>query len=135
MTPKKSKTPSVNTGGGAYIGGKVDTGGGDFVGRDQTVTNYTSTQNVFAPIYHAIEQSARPVQEKEDLKAEMQEIEAAVAKSEPVDEPWLSRKLRALKRMAPDIAEVALAALSGPGAAVAAIVKNVAKKVQAEASA
>lgn len=28
----------VNTGGGAYIGGRVSTGGGDFIGRDQVTT-------------------------------------------------------------------------------------------------
>ena len=151
----------IDTGGGAYIGGGVNTGGGEFVGRDRIVnnsgtnisvggnvsgsnivvgnnnmvTNNSSTQNIFAPIYQAIEQSAHSAQDKEDLKAEYQEIETAVAKGQAVDESWLSRRLRNLKRMAPDIAEVALAALAGPGAAVAAIVKQVAERVKAEASA
>ena len=151
----------IDTGGGAYIGGGVNTGGGEFVGRDRIVnnsgtnisvggnvsgsnivvgnnnmvTNNTSTHNIFAPIYQAIEQSAHSAQDKEDLKAEYQEIETAVAKGQAVDESWLSRRLRNLKRMAPDIAEVALAALAGPGAAVAAIVKQVAERVKAEASA
>ena len=30
------KQKSIDTGGGAYVEGKVDTGGGDFVGRDKT---------------------------------------------------------------------------------------------------
>jgi hypothetical protein len=151
----------IDTSGGAYIGGGVNTGGGEFVGRDKvvnnsgtsisiggsvsganivvgsnnTVTNSTTTQNIFAPVYQAIEQSARSAQDKEDLKAEYQEIETAVAKGQEVDESWLSRRLRNLKRMAPDIAEVALATLAGPGAAVAVIVKQVAEKVKADASA
>jgi hypothetical protein len=151
----------IDTGGGAYIGGGVNTGGGEFVGRDRVTNNSgtnisvggsvsgsnivvgnnntvsnnnVSTQNVFAPIYQAIEQSAHSAQDKDDLKAEYKEIETAVAKGQAVDESWLSRRLRNLKRMAPDIAEVALAALAGPGAAVAVVVKQVAEKVKAEAS-
>ena len=148
----------IETGGGAYVHGNVNTGGGDFVGRDKkisgggrsvviggnatgspivvgdhnTVTN-TNTHNVFAPVYRAIQQAALPTQAKADLQAEVKEIEAEVVKGELVDETFLARRLRNLKRMAPKIAEVAFAALAGPGAAVAAIVKQVAGKIQAEA--
>ena len=59
-------------------------------------------------------------------------LPANVTKSEQVDESWLSRKLRTLIRMAPDIGEVVLAALGGPGAAVGAIVKKVVDKVKSE---
>ncbi len=134
MANKKQQQPSqVNTEGGAYIGGSVNTGGGDFVGRDKNITIGSSTniQNVFAPVYTAIQHAAIPAQEKEDLTAEVKEIETAIVEGE-VDEPWLARKLRALKKMAPDIAEVALAALGGPGAAAGAIVKKVAEKVKNE---
>ena len=133
MTNKKQANSSINTAGGAYIGGNINTQGGDFVGRDKNIViNNASTQNIFAPVYHAIEQSTRPAQEKQDLQAEIKEIETAALKSGPVDETWLSRKLRTLKRIAPDIAEVALAALAGPGAALGAIVKKVAEQVKAE---
>ena len=137
---------------------KVDTGGGDHVGRDKhvhgnetniriggsvsrsnivvgnnnIVTNNTSTQNIFAPVYDAIKQSSRSTQDKEDLQAEVQEIEATVSQSESIDEPWLTRRLRALKKIAPDIAEVALSALAGPGAAIATVAKKIAEKVKAE---
>jgi hypothetical protein len=159
MTTKKQEKPGrVNTGGGAYVGGTVDTGGGDFVGRDKVTNNsgtsisvggsvnganivvgnnnvvtntQTTIKNVFAPVYDTIEKSARPPQEKEDLKAEVQEIETAVVKSEAVDESWLARRLRSLVKMAPDVGEVALAALGGPGAAFGTIVKKVAEKVKA----
>lgn len=145
MANKKQDKPSVNTEGGAHVGGNVNTGGGDFVGRDKSVSvsvggnlngnmvigdgntiNTKNIQNVFAPVYTAIQQAVLPAQEKEDITAEVREIETAIVKSEPVDEPWLARKLRALKKMAPEIAEVALAALGGPGAAAGAIVKKVA---------
>ena len=134
MANKKQHQPGpVDTGGGAFIGGSVNTGGGDFVGRDKIthVGSVTNIQNIFAPVYTAIQQAVLPPQEMEDLTAEVQEIETAIVEGK-VDEPWLARKLRALKKMAPDIAEVALAALGGPGAAAGAIVKKVAEKVKSE---
>ncbi len=126
----------VNTEGGAYIHGSVNTGGGDFVGRDKntsiSIGGDVSSSNIFAPVYQAIEQAALPAQDKDDLKVEVKEIEAEVVKGALVDESFLSRRLRNLKRMAPQIAEVAFAALAGPGAAVAALVKQVAEKVKSE---
>ena len=153
MTAKKPNKPKeVNTEGGAYVAGSVNTAGGDFVGRDKhvnagihvggNVSNSTlvtgngntvnNTQNIFAPVYHAIQESQRTPIQKEDLIADVKEIEAQVVKGELVDESFLSRRLRTLKNMAPDIAKVALAALAGPGAVVGALVKKVAEKVKAE---
>ncbi|MEI7848496.1 MAG: hypothetical protein WCK35_22030 [Chloroflexota bacterium] len=157
-TKKQQKAEQVNTEGGAYVHGNVNTGGGDFVGRDKkvsggersvviggnatgspivvgdhnTVTNTNTHNNIFAPVYRAIQQAALPTQVKADLQAEVKEIEAEVVKGELLDESFLARRLRNLKRMAPEIAEVAFAALAGPGAVVAAIVKQVAGKVKAE---
>jgi hypothetical protein len=154
MANKKQQKPGkVNTEGGAYIGGNIHTSGGDFVGRDKNTSvsvggnlsgnmvigdgntinsgSTTNIQNVFAPVYTAIQQAALPAQEKEDLVAEVKEIETTIVEGK-VDEPWLARRLRSLVKMAPEIGEVALAALSGPGAAVGAIVKKVAEKVKTE---
>jgi hypothetical protein len=152
MTKRKTPIQGVNTDGGAYIGGNVNTKGGDFVGRDKSVSvnidgdmggnlilgnNNTinsgaaNVLNVFAPVYTAIQQSALARQKKEDITAEVKEIETTIARPK-VDEPWLMRKLRNLKRMSPDIAEVALAALTSPGAAAGTVVKKIAEKVKAE---
>jgi hypothetical protein len=38
MASQNSDSKTIDTGGGAYIGGNVSTGGGDFVGRDQVKT-------------------------------------------------------------------------------------------------
>jgi len=131
-TKKQKKSAPVDTGGGAYVGGGVNTGGGDFVGRDQKTTVHiggAGTAVIFAPAYEAIRRSQRSAQEKADLTAEVQEIEAAVAEPQ-VDEPWLARRLRALKKMAPDIAEVLLAGLGGPAAAASEAVKKIAARVK-----
>ena len=135
------KPTEVHADGGAHIGGSVHTGG-DFVGRDKivqagdrsvaiggnvsgsiivtgdgNVVGHSQAHQIFAPVYEAIAHSDRPAQEKDDLRAEVQEIEAAVQQPQ-VDEGWLARRLRTLKRMAPDIAEVLLAGLTGPQAVV-----------------
>ncbi len=160
MAKKKARsekqTRPVNTGGGAYVGGSVHTGGGDFVGRDKNVSadrggvavggdaadNTLTTgsgnlvahaKSVFAPVYRAIKQSDRSEQQKADLAANVGEIQAEAAKGNQADESFLARRLRNLRSMAPDIAEVALAALSGPGAALGAVVRKVAEKVKGEA--
>ena len=156
---KDERNDGVNTEGGAYIGGGVNTGGGDFVGRDKnisggagsvvvggSVTGSTvitgsgntvggSTQNIFAPVYQAIQSASLPAQQKEDLSAEVEEIEGQIVKSEAVDESFLARRLRGVKRMAPDIFEILLAALNGPGAVVNAVARKVAERVKAEGKA
>lgn len=90
-------------------------------------------QNVFLPIYRAIEDASFPETTKADVKAEVQDVETEVRKGDTADEGFLARRLRILKLMAPDIAEVALSALCGPGAVVSMVVKKVAKKVKSEA--
>ncbi|GAB4530970.1 MAG: hypothetical protein Fur0018_18560 [Anaerolineales bacterium] len=134
MTPKDTSDPNENIevgSRGVYIGGNatnntIITGDGNVVGSD--------LRPVFEPVYRAIAQSDRPKQDKEDLKAEVQEVEQAVKQPE-VDEPWLARRLRNLQRMAPDIAGVLLAGLKGPQAVVSEAVKKIAAKAQEESGA
>ncbi len=90
-------------------------------------------QKEFEPIYEAIASSSRDTTEKQDLFAEVDEIKDEVAKGEQANESFLSRRLRNLKKTAPDIADVALAALTSPGSAISTIVKKVAKKIKDEA--
>ncbi len=155
MTDKK-----INTKGGAYIGGNVNTGGGDCVGRDLSriveqggvhiggdVSNsniITGNHNVVAStisqkeeyiqnIYNAIE--SRPDTDpldKEDLKFAVAEIAEEDAKSEEADENFIARRLRNIQRIAPDILEVALATIANPAAGFGLVAKKVAKKMKAE---
>lgn len=142
----------VDTGGGAYVGGKVNTGGGDFTGRDKVVSagaggvavggkasdnlivtgdgnQVSQAQVILAPAYEAIQRSDRSEQEKADLTTEVRRIEAEAGKGDQADETFLARRLRNLRRMAPDIAEVAL---EGPGAVLGTAVRKVAGKVRGE---
>ncbi|MCI0553529.1 MAG: hypothetical protein L0287_21495 [Anaerolineae bacterium] len=109
--------------------------GGDI--RDSTVTignenTITITKNVFRSIYYTIEESSRDEADKTDLKADLKEIEIEITKGEEANESFLSRRLRALKKTAPDIADVVLATLIGPGTAISTIVKKVANKIKDE---
>ncbi|MCS7011368.1 MAG: hypothetical protein NZL98_08360, partial [Anaerolineales bacterium] len=112
------------------IGGSVS-GSNIVVGNNNIVGKVAEGSSLFLPVYDAISRSARSSQDKADLTAEVQEIEAAIAQPQ-VDESWLARRLRNLKKMAPDIAEIVLAALSGPGAVISTTVKKIAERAQAE---
>jgi hypothetical protein len=129
-----SDDKKIDTGGGAYVGGNVNTGSGKFVGRDDYSTTGASADELakaFEKIYAAIE--ARPktsAQDKADLKAEAKEAQAEAAKGEQASEDFLSRRLRNIERMAPDILDVAESALAGPGAAMGMVLQKVVKKIR-----
>jgi hypothetical protein len=137
---KEGEGKRVDTGGGAYIGGSVTvSGGGDFVGRDQVKQvglTGPDVADLFKPIYAAIEaRPETPAADRADLKADVEEIQAEVAKGDKADESFLARRLRNLRRMAPDILEVVLATLANPAAGLGAVAAKVAKRMQADAEA
>jgi hypothetical protein len=80
----------VQTGGGAYIGGNVDTGGGDFVGRDQIKTSYrqegASIEELRKLLVEAralLPQAGLDTETAEIIDADFQVVEAQAAKDEP----------------------------------------------------
>ncbi|MEA3351523.1 MAG: hypothetical protein U9Q82_12935 [Chloroflexota bacterium] len=156
MSEKKT-----NTEGGAYIGGGVNTGGGDFVGRDKNITAgergiaiggnvsgsniVTGDHNVVGSTVNMQEQYIQQVfeainthpdsehVEKEDLKAAVQEIQQEDGKGETADETFISRRLRNIKRIAPDIHDVVLTTIANPAAGFGMVAKKVAEKIKLEA--
>jgi hypothetical protein len=135
MSDKKK----IDTGGGAYVGGSVNTSGGKFVGRDDFSTTGASANELaqaFEKIYAAIE--ARPntsARDKADLKAELKEAQTEAAKGEQASEDFLSRRLRNIQRMAPDILDVMTSTLASPALGAAAIIRKVAAKAKEQAGA
>lgn len=131
--------------------------GGDYIGRDQKIsagngsvviggnvsgsTIVTGNQNVvtsgtnfFSPIYQAIEERKDLTPNaKADLKAEIQDVEAEVKKGEQADETFLARRLRNIRRIAPDILDVVTATLTNPAAGFSLIARKVAEKARASA--
>lgn len=147
----------INTGGGAYIGGDVQTSGGGFVGRDSI--NITGDGNVmgdhsratvikqqgmdasavaqaFEDFYAKIaqEQDLAP-EDKADVRAELEDVAAELQKGEAADESFIRRRLRNVKRMAPDIFEVVVATFANPVKGLGLVAKKIADKMKAEAGA
>lgn len=159
-TPSKENVMSeknIHTGGGAYIGGSVNTGGGDFVGHDKITkaekggvaiggnaivtgshnvvgSQVSQRQESIQHIYTIIEK--RPdttALDKEDLKANVEEIQAEDDKGDEANESFIARRLRNIQRMAPDILEVILATIANPIAGFGVVAKKIAEKMKAEA--
>lgn len=152
-----SARPTVNTGGGAYIGGNVTTQGGDVVGRDKTSITLTGDGNVvgsnnvvtvtkttgvdpeklrafFEFMQKKVEaQPDLPPTVKEDVRAELKDVETELKKGEQADESFLMRRLRNIGRMAPDILDVMLTTFANPVAGLGKVAQKIAEKARAEA--
>jgi hypothetical protein len=148
----------INTGGGAYVGGNVDVQHGDFVGRDKRTTTITGDGNVvgdhssshvvkqqgadaaalaraFADFYTAVQQQPDlPPQDKADVQAELEEVEAELQKGEEANEGFIRRRLRHVQRMAPDIYDVVIATFANPIAGLGLVAKKIAEKMKTDAA-
>ena len=131
---KKEKTQSLSAGDNSVvIGGSVQ-GSNIVFGNNNTITNSsTNIATLFDDIYKKLDvkKDLKP-QEKEDLQAELMEVQKELEKSDP-DETFLTRRFRNIKRMAPEIVEVAFETLKNPIGGVAEVIKRVAKKAAEEA--
>jgi hypothetical protein len=111
-----------------------------------STTNKTTTglsaaeiKQRFDGLYSAIDASgkASPA-DKEDLKAELKEIQSTVSqaaqKNEKVDEGFLARRFRNIARMAPEILDVVVATLRNPLAGLGVAAKKIAERAKADAA-
>lgn len=139
MTNKKSenrKQTSVRVGYISDISGSVNVAGGNIT------THHTTTglsaggiKQLFDQLYTTIDaRPETPAADKEDLKAEVQEIQSTVTeaarKNEKVDEGFLLRRFRNLARMAPELLAVIVATLANPLAGLGVAVKKIAEKAK-----
>lgn len=136
MTGKEKKTGISAGDNSIVIGGNV-TGSNIVMGNNNKVSNST-TINI-SVMFDEIQQKlsanqAIPSAEKKEVEADLKEMQVELAKEAP-DETFLSRRYRNIKKMAPDIAAVALETLKNPLGGVAEIITRVAKKVAEEAGA
>jgi chromatin segregation and condensation protein Rec8/ScpA/Scc1 (kleisin family) len=146
----------INTDGGAYIGGNLDTGGGSFTGRDSyhvegvgnvigdNVTNTVIQQQgadaaalaqAFGELYARIRQDQQ-LSEAEQAAAQKEIAalqRAATAQGEQVTEGFIRTRLQNLQRMAPDILDVVLTTFANPVAGAGMVIKKIAEKMKAEA--
>jgi hypothetical protein len=135
MARKENKNGISAGNNSVVIGGSVQ-GSNIVIGNNNTVAN--SSVNI-APLFDEIykkldvKKDLNP-QEKEDVHSELKDAQLELEKPEP-DENFLARRFRNIKRMAPDIAEIALETLKNPISGVVEIIKKVSKKVAEEAGA
>jgi hypothetical protein len=139
-TKKRAGSPQthIRVGNLSDIRGNVNVAGGNIT------THHTTTglsaeeiEQVFAGIYTAIEfHPNTPAGKKENITAEVNEIQSAVTeaaqKNEKVDEGFLSRRFRSIARMAPDMLDVILATLGNPVAGLGMAMKKIAEKAREE---
>jgi cell division septum initiation protein DivIVA len=141
MPNKKSKSgkqTSVRVGNVSDISGSVNVAGGNIT-THHTTTGLSAEEikQLFDQLYTAIESRAEtPTADKEDLKAEVKEIQSTVTeaaqKNEKVDESFLSRRFRNIARVAPDVLDVVVATLGNPLAGLGVAVKKIAEKAKEE---
>ncbi|HEX9388425.1 MAG TPA: hypothetical protein VF918_19020 [Anaerolineales bacterium] len=134
----RGKQTSVRTGNISDISGNVNVAGGNIT-THHTVTGLSALEikQLFDDLYAKIEtRPETPAADKEDLKAEVKEIQSTVTeaaqKNEKMDEGFLSRRFRNIARMAPDVLDVVVATLGNPLAGLGVAVKKIAEKAKEE---
>jgi hypothetical protein len=136
MMKKDNTNKNISAGDhSVVIGGDVQ-GSNIVIGSNNTVSNnIVNLTPLFREIYKNLDaQKDIAPDKKEDVKAELEEIKTALEEPKP-DESFLTRRFRNLKRMAPDITDVAIETLKNPISGVAEVVKKISKKMSEEANA
>jgi light-regulated signal transduction histidine kinase (bacteriophytochrome) len=135
---KSDKHTSVKVGNISDISGTVNVAGGN-IATHHTTTGLSAAEikELFDQLYAKIE--TRPetrTADKEDLKAEVKEIQSTVIeaaqKNEKVDEGFLSHRFRNIARMAPDVLDLVVAMLANPLAGLGVAVNKIAEKAKEE---
>jgi hypothetical protein len=132
------KSTSVRAGDISDISGNVNVAGGNIT-THHTVTGLSAAEikQLFDGLYSQIDVHANTSPaDKEDIKAEVKEIQstvtAAAQKNEKIDESFLSRRFRNIARMAPDLLDVVVATLGNPLAGLGVAAKKIAEKAKEE---
>ena len=141
MPKKKSTTDketNIKVGDISDVSGNVNIAGGNIT-THQTTTglNAEELKGLFEKLFTAIEAIAKASPaDKEDLKAEVEDIQStvteAVQKNEKLEESFLSRHFRNIARVAPDMLDVIVATLASPLAGLGVAVKKIAEKAKEE---
>jgi hypothetical protein len=129
--PVANPGQTINTGGGAFVGGSVRAGH-DFVGRDQvSQAGLTGDEigRLFQEVYRSIDgRPADPKVDQDEIEQIVRRIEAEIKKGEQSNPDRLERWLKTLGELAPDIFNVTVTALANPVAGVAQAVQIIARK-------
>ncbi len=134
--PTSSKTENVGRDRIVSGGDRSVVVGGD-VKQSAIVTgdyNRLDAAYKFASIFPQIEELPNlSTADKSDLKSELKTFEDEDKKGPESNEGFLAQKLRNVRRIAPDILDVAIATIANPAAGFGMIAKKVAEKMKNEA--
>lgn len=139
MSKKRTnQQANIRVGNISNVRGEVNIAGGDIT-TNKTINGLSTAdiKHLFDQLYQSIDIQANVSSgDKEDLKAEVKEIQATITeaaqKNEKIDESYLSRRFRNIARMAPDILDVVVATLGNPLAGLGVAAKKIADKAKAE---
>jgi hypothetical protein len=107
--------------------------GSNVIAGNNNVVNQNKIENIFAPVYRAVDEHPTLAPElKEDVKAEIKDVEKEIKNGEQADESGMMRHLRNVGRMAPDILDVVVATLANPAAGLGMVAKKIAQKMADE---
>jgi hypothetical protein len=136
--PEGVKPANVRVGNISDISGNVNVAGGNITTHHTSARMDAATlHQIFLDIYRDIDGlPSTSVATKDDLKAEVKEIQSTVTeaaqKNEKVDEGFLSRRFRSIARMAPDVLDLVVAMLANPLAGLGVAVRKIAEKAKDE---
>ena len=132
MAKSKKPNPQV-TQGGIQITGNVSIENSKIAGRDNIEKNIFNVNVSFAPVYHAIQENASiPPDVKENLEKNVIQLEQEIIKGDRAEPSFIQKRMEAIQKMAPDIAEVVVATLQNPAAGIGLVVKKVIDKFNVE---
>ena len=132
---KKNKKNGLSAGNGSVvIGGNVH-GSNIVVGDNNNQSiNIINITRLFQTIYDYVETHPKlQPAKKQDAMEELREIQTALDGPKP-DENFIARRFRNIKRMSPEIVEVAFETLKNPIGGVAEVIKRIAKKMAEDAN-
>jgi hypothetical protein len=126
---------AVSVGNISNVSGNVNIAGGNIETHQTSGISAAELKQLFDGLYSSIDARANTTSAlKEDLKAEVQEIQTqvteAASKNEKLEESSLSRHFRNIARMAPDILDVAVASLANPLAGLGVAAAKIAQKAK-----
>ena len=133
---KKNKKDGLAAGDNSIVIGGNMTGSSIVIGDGNTISNQSvNVAPLFKTLEDVVDQHIEITSaQKEDIKAELQEVQAELEKPDP-NESFLVRRFRNLQRMAPDIVDVAFETLKNPIGGVAEVVRRISKKMAEDANA
>lgn len=122
---------SVSAGDGSVVIGGNAIQSTIITGDHNRVQNASKFSTIYTQVDDRTDLSAT---DRSDLKSELQTFEDEDKKGPESNEGFLAQRLRNVKRIAPDILDVAIATIANPAAGFGMIAKKVAEKMKAEAA-